>query len=114
MSGLLTNRSYVEKRSCDRIGINRTINISLADGTMLGGVTMNISLGGVLLKPDRDISEQYLGSSASFTLVCKFGVSSVYLCKIIRISGDLISLEVDKKAAIKFGKELTRGIFARK
>jgi hypothetical protein len=114
MSGMLMNQVYAEKRSCDRVGVSRKINISLADGDSLDGVTMNISLGGILLKPGRSVGGQYLGTSASFTLICEFGVSSVYLCKIIRISDGLISLEVDKKAAVKFGKELTRGIFARK
>ena len=51
MSGSVLNQAHSEKRACDRIGVNRKINISLTDGDSLDGVTINISLGGILLKP---------------------------------------------------------------
>lgn len=104
-----------DKRVCDRFSVNRQVKITFPDQRALVGSTVNISLGGLLIKTDQHNDEMLLGQMAQMQLLSSEGqASDTYACTVVRVTSDLIGLAVDKKTSAKLGKELTRGLFNRR
>ena len=102
-----------DKRICDRINFNRPMIVEFEDGNTLECVTKNISLGGVLLQSTQATDNSCPWQAVKLFFVHDSSLSSAYHCEIIRISDKFLCLKIDCKAAAKFGKELTKGIFVR-
>lgn len=103
-----------DKRACDRFSVNRMVKITFPDERTVVGCSVNISLGGMLIKTAQHNDEKLLGQMAQMHLISGEGqASDAYACTVIRVTSDLIGLAIDQKISPKLCKELTRGIFNR-
>jgi hypothetical protein len=102
-----------ERRVCDRTQLARKMRLQLADGRVLDCITEDISLGGVLMAADEKWPEGLVGQGAELFIVHKGKQSAGFSCLITRATGLFISVELDRKLAAAFGKELTKGMFKR-
>ena len=100
------------RRVCDRLDLCRKILLELANGEILVGETVDISLRGALMKTDITPGDELLGVAGTLFMIASDGQhSSGYPCKVVRLEGDAIGLELDKKAVTAFGQYMTRDLF---
>jgi len=102
-----------ERRVCDRTQLARQMRLQFTDGNTLDCLTEDISLGGVLMVSEKEVTEEKIGQNAKLFFVNEDQQSDEFSCLITRISGFHISIELDRKQAAAFGKVLTKGIFKR-
>lgn len=105
-----------EKRVCQRIEFNRSVQLKLADGHIINGLTDDISLGGLKIITRDNFENNILSNhpEQKALLQIKFvdgRLSSEYPCFIVRYESSSICLKLDKKKAASFGMMLTRGVF---
>ena len=107
------NQEQQEKRVCQRIELNRQVQIKLADGQIINGLTEDVSLGG--LRVTIQDSFEYTGLKSVEQVVLlriKFSddqFSPEYPCTIVRFEADAVCLKLNKNNAASFGMMLTRG-----
>lgn len=110
------SQSQQEKRICQRIELNRSVQVKLPDGSIITGLTDDISLSGLKVIT-RDFSINYLSTDqaelmASLQLKSVDGsLSNEYPCSIVRVEPGVICLKMDSKRAASFSLLLTQGIF---
>ncbi len=105
-----------EKRVCQRIEINRSVQLQLENGLTIKGLTDDVSLGGVKIitrdEIDSSLLETQINKVAIVQVIFVDGqLSAEYPCSIVRCESGAICLELDKKKAASFGMMLTRGSF---
>ena len=100
-----------DRRVCDRTRLTRQMRLQLADGNELNCLTEDISLGGVLMMSERELTEEQVGQNAKLFILHNNKQSDGFSCLITRITGCHISVELDRKQAAAFGKVLTKGMF---
>lgn len=108
------NHKEQEKRVCQRIELNRSVQLKLADGQIINGLTDDVSLGGLkIITRDNFENNMLSDDSAQMALLqIKFidgHLSTEYPCSIVRYEPSSICLKLDKKKASSFGMTLTRG-----
>lgn len=104
-----------DRRSCQRLTLNKAMQVALPSGERLSGESLDVSLGGVLVRfrtlPE-DIREN---QSVKLHLVLHDGdISPGYDCTVIRRTENCLGLQLDLKQAADFGKQLSQGLFTRK
>jgi hypothetical protein len=101
-----------EKRVCQRLELNRRVQISLANGQLIHGLTEDISLGGLRIKTDDkfDMDTAYDQIAILQVLLDDKQLSAEYPCRIVRCREGAMCLQLDKKKAAAFGMMLTRGL----
>jgi c-di-GMP-binding flagellar brake protein YcgR len=111
----LTSSHDTERRDCARLSMHKAMQIELSSGERLSGESLDISLGGVLLKVKGVPAAARENQSARLFLVLHDGeFSPGYPCIIIRRTDNSLGLQLDMKHAAAFGKQLTHGVFTRK
>ena len=107
-----------EKRICQRIELNKQVQLQLADGQLIIGSTEDISLGGLRLITGTAFNHECLLDTEQIALlkiVFPDGqLSSEFPCTIVRCDSGSICLKLDKKKAASFGMMLTRGSLRQK
>lgn len=104
-----------ERRTCQRLALNKTLQVEFASGERISGESLDISLGGVLLKVKQLPEGVRENQSARLYIILHDGeISTGYPCTIIRKTHNCLGLQLDMQHAAGFGKELTHGIFSRK
>ena len=108
----IEQQEQAEKRLCQRIKLNRQMQLTLADGQIIRGVTENISLRGMRIIT-HDIHEtRQTDTEQTASIQIKFAneqLSPAYPCSIVRYESDSVCLQLDSKKAASFGMMLTRG-----
>ncbi|MCU7938602.1 MAG: PilZ domain-containing protein [gamma proteobacterium symbiont of Bathyaustriella thionipta] len=108
-----------EKRVCQRIEHNRSVQLRLADGHIINGLTDDVSLGGLKIITRDNIENTMLTNQSQQNVVLQIKyvdgqLSSEYPCSIARLESGAICLKLDKKKAVSFGMLLTKNMFRRK
>ena len=107
-----------EKRTCQRIQLNRHVQVNLASGQVISGFTDDISLGGIkvsISEPIDDIALQDSERSASLQIKMIDGrLSNEFVCSVVRYGESSISLQMDRKKAAAFGLAITSGVLKKK
>ena len=101
------------RRVCDRTQLSRQVRLQLADDNMLDCLTEDISLGGVLMESKKELAGELVGQNAKLFIINADNPSDGFSCLITRITSCHISVELDRKQAVRFGKVLTKGMFKR-
>jgi hypothetical protein len=102
-----------DQRTCERTGLRRPVVVAPAGGTAVAGTLVNVSLGGVLV----ELAERSAGFSLGQAIELRLSTAQQgrpYACEVVRVDAGLLGLAIDRKAAAKFGLEITRGMFSRK
>lgn len=106
--------SDASRRVCERLGLTRKAVLELDSGDILVGDTVDISLRGVLLKADllpaADISD---AQGTLFMIGEDDEHSSGFSCRVVRVAGCTVALQLDKNAVAAFGQLITRELFGR-
>ncbi|WP_198264342.1 PilZ domain-containing protein [sulfur-oxidizing endosymbiont of Gigantopelta aegis] len=105
-----------EKRVCQRLELNRRVQLSLANGQLIKGLTEDISLGGVRIKTDDkfEVDAFYEQTAILQVLLDDELLSAEFPCHIVRCHENAMCLQLDKKKAAAFGLMLTRGLLKQK
>lgn len=107
-----------EKRICQRIGLNKQVQLKLADGQIINGITEDLSLGGLKIITEDTLESETIKDVEQIALLqIKFmdgQLSSEYPCTVVRCGTGSLSLKLDKKKAASFGMMLTSGTFKQK
>lgn len=102
-----------DKRVCQRVEINKQVQLKLSDGKIIQGTTEDISLGGLRFITDNSFDHHTLSSNeqiAFLQIIFQDGqVSPEYPCNIMRCDSGSICLKLDRKKAASFGMMMTRG-----
>jgi hypothetical protein len=102
------------QRVCNRINLTRTLLVELDTGDVLEGRTVDISPRGALMKTELSPDAELLGVAGTLFIISDEGHFSIgYPCKVVRLKGRSIALEVDKKAAAAFGNYMTKELLGR-
>jgi len=108
-ANILSVEKNLEKRVCQRIELNKPVQLTFSNGQIVDAITDNISLGGLSILM-QNVIDNKPGERISIQLKDTNGkVSSAYECTIVRRSGTHIYVELDKQKAASFGLMLTRG-----
>ncbi len=115
---ILSTPDEQEKRVCQRLELNRQVQIKLADGQLIKGLTEDISLGGLRVVvsesfAELDVSKINSRALLQFTFI-DGQLSPEFLCTIVRCDPGSFCLKLDKKKAASFGMMLTRGALKKK
>lgn len=98
-------------RVCDRISLTRKLLLELENGKFLEGHAVDISPRGALMKTAARLEEELLGMAGTLFVISDQGHFSVgYPCKVARLKGRSIGLEIDKKSAAAFGDYMTKDL----
>jgi len=104
-----------ERRVCRRLNLHKAMQVELPSGERLSGESLDISLGGILLRFNELPETLKENQSTRLFLVLHDGeISRGYACTIIRRTNNCLGLQLDLKQAAEFGKQLTQGVFTRK
>ena len=107
-----------DKRVCQRIELNKQVQLKLSDGQIINGTTEDISLGGLRLITDDNYEHDKLISIKQIALLQVLfpdgQQSPEYPCTIVRCDSGSICLKLDKKKAASFGMMMTRGSLKKK
>lgn len=103
-----------ERRICERINLGYRARVELANGLVLMGSTLDVSLGGLLFLADQTISGFPPGAIAMLFLLEEQSESAPFPCEAVRISSAQAALKIDRKFAARFGKALTKGRLIRR
>ena len=110
----MTEPGQFDRRACERIYLNRQMLLALDNGDELQGETVDISLRGILLTTTSAVSSPSAGQHGQLHIIFADNSRSAgFSCQVIRVSDAGIALELDKKIAPIFGKQLTRDMFVR-
>ncbi len=100
-----------ERRAFDRIGINRSVRLTLDDGTEIVGDTTNISLSGIKIST-RDSIDTNSGQAAVLQIFLgKKRLSPEYDGTIIRNEDNSVCMTLNSDRRTSFAIFLTRDIF---
>ena len=110
------SHQHQERRVCQRIEINRSVQLKFADGHIINGLTDDISLGGLKIITRDNFEDNMISNQRDqiALLQIKFidgHLSSEYPCSIVRYESSAICLKMDKKTAVSFSMMLTKGAF---
>ena len=112
---LMSTSDHQERRTCERIELNRSVLLKLAGGQTINGITTDISLGGVKISTQDTYNEQWNEQHAILHIkLIDDELSPEYPCTIVRCQSGILCLKLDKKKAASFGAMVTRGVFKRK
>ncbi len=118
MNYILSLPDEQEKRVCQRLDLNRQVQIKLANGQVVKGLTEDISLGGLRVAVDENalnMSVNIADSPALLQISFIDGqLSPEFSCTIVRCDLSSICLKLDKNKAASFGMMLTRGALKKK
>ncbi|MDH5483607.1 MAG: PilZ domain-containing protein [Gammaproteobacteria bacterium] len=104
--------SQFDRRACQRIYLNRKMLLALDSGIQLQAETIDISLRGVLLLVASTEPDLAAGQSGQLHIIFPDNTRSPgFACEVIRVSPSGIAIELEKKVAPIFGKQLTRDMF---
>lgn len=101
--------SKFEKRRCERNHIQQNIKLHIED-LMLSCISTDISLGGIALDCDSPVPDDICHKKAFFYLDDS---ETKFNCTVIRNKENYIAIELDKKQAAIFGKQLTKKLLDR-
>ncbi|MCW8929869.1 MAG: PilZ domain-containing protein [Gammaproteobacteria bacterium] len=108
----------LDKRVCQRIELNKQIQLRLADGQIIYGTTEDISLGGLRIATSDTLDSTIIRTSEQVAMLqiklLDGQLSPEYPCHIVRCDAGYICLKLDKKKAASFGMMLTRGALKQK
>ena len=114
----LDSQEQQDKRVCQRIELNKQVQLKLADGQIINGLTEDISLGGLRIATEDSVESINAKNAAQSALLqIKFldgQLSPEYQCTIVRCGPGSICVKLDKKKAASFGMMLTRGVLKQK
>lgn len=109
-----TKKPDANERVCNRISVSRTLLLELNDGNILEGRSEDISPRGVLVRTDVPTPGELLDAAGTLFIISDEGKFSYgYPCRVVRQKGELIALEIDKKAAAAFGNYMTKELLGR-
>ena len=109
-----TNNPDSNRRICDRLSLNRRMLLELDSGDILVGESEDISLRGVLLQTDGLFEGDLQGNQGTLYVFGDGGKqSNGFRCRVVRIKGTALALELDKKVVAAFGHYLTNDLFRR-
>jgi hypothetical protein len=99
------------QRVCNRINLTRKLLLELDNGDFLEGQAVDISPRGALMKINTRPDVELPGMAGTLFVISDEGHFSVgYPCKVVRLKGKSIALEIDKKAAAAFGDYMTKDL----
>jgi hypothetical protein len=102
------------QRVCTRINLTRKILFELDNGDILEGQSVDISPRGVLMETQRQPGSDLSGSAGTLFVISDEGQFSIgYPCRVVRLKGHSIALEIHKKAAAAFGLYMTKELLRR-
>jgi PilZ domain len=102
------------QRVCSRINLARTLLLELDSGDILEGRTVDISPRGALMRTESPPGAALLGVAGTLFMISDEGHFSIgYPCKVVRLKGNSVALEIDKKAAAAFGNYMARDLLGR-
>ncbi|MBI5463146.1 MAG: PilZ domain-containing protein [Gammaproteobacteria bacterium] len=103
-----------ERRACTRLPLAYAAVLESESGITIYGNTQDISLGGLLMRSQDDLTQLRPGEASHLALLLDNGERTVpYPCVITRIADDGVGIALDRKFAAAFGKQLTKGMFSR-
>lgn len=110
------SQQFQEKRVCQRIDINRSVQVKLAGGQIISGLTDDISLGGLKIITRDNVENTMLSHHPDQIALLQIKyvdghLSSEYPCSIVRHESGAVCLKLDKKKAASFCIILTKGSF---
>jgi len=107
-----------DKRVCQRIELNKTVQLTLSDGRHIAGVTKDISLGGLRIAINQATDMDIINAAESAAILqVQFSdgqLSTEFPCSIVRCDVATVCLQLDKKKSATFGMMMTRGAFKQK
>ncbi len=110
-----TTQNNDDRRVCERIVLNRNVQVDLASGQKINGITVDISLGGVCISVQEDLKESFLQQNARLFIKDREGnLSPEFPCSIVRQSENSLCLQLDRAKSTQFGIMLTKGLFKKK
>ena len=114
----LDGSEHQEKRVCQRIELNKQVQLKLADGQIINGTTEDISLGGLRLSIDDTFEITRIKNTEQIAMLqIKFmdgQLSAEYPCTIVRCDTESVCLKLDKNNAASFCMMMTRGTLKQK
>jgi len=100
-----------ERRRFDRIGINRSVRVTLDDGTAVDGDTANVSLSGIKIATNKSV---VANSGQAAVLQIYLGdkrLSPEYGGTIIRNEDNSVCMTLNRDRRTSFSVFLTKDIF---
>jgi hypothetical protein len=102
------------QREWDRLSVRTRMLLEFESGDILIGESDDVSLRGVLMQVDLVPPQEMLGALGTLYLVGRDGQpSDGYPCKVVRLKGNSVALELDAKVAAAFANRITRGLLRR-
>ena len=104
-----------DRRVCERIVLNRNVQVDLASGQKINGITVDISLGGVCISVQEDLNENFLQQNARLFIKDREGnLSPEFPCSVVRQGANRLCLQLDRAKSAQFAMMLTKGLFKKK
>ena len=104
-----TGNQNANQRVCDRLTVHRKILFELDNGEILTGNTEDISPRGVLMNTESPPGSDLINLTGTLFIISDDGQFSIgYPCKVVRLIGKSIALEIEKKAAAAFGNHMAK------
>ena len=102
-----------EQRLCQRLNLDYLVCLEHPDGSLLEGLTIDISLGGLKVACESIPERKWQGKKITLTLLeAKFSHAQ-FPCMVTRQENKLLALQLDSSNAAKFGLLINKDQFKR-
>lgn len=102
---------YSEKRSSRRLHLDYMLRLEHPSGQELKSLSIDISLGGLKVACKDKPDDSWLGENVSLILADEKLPDEIFECKVNRLDNKLMALELERRAATRFGLAISKNMF---
>ena len=102
-----------EQRQCRRLNMDFHVSLEHTDGSLLEGITIDLSLGGLKIACESEPDDKWTNSEVVLKLLNPEIPESPFSCKVLRLENKLMAVELERSCAPRFGLAVGKDLFKR-
>jgi hypothetical protein len=104
---------FNEQRLCKRLNLDFLVSIEHPDGSILEGITIDLSLGGLKVACETVPGEKWVGAEVTLMLLNPAFPETPFECKVQRLENKLMALSLANSCVPRFGLAVGKDQFKR-